>query len=122
MIMLSAQRWDLIRFGYHARRALDVLAAQLDALPVAGILDLAIQCEGFSIDREQIIAPITTGKANVEMIETLFLSGLSFRRGQLYFITADLGRICKRPKLTDQNRHQLAGGEWWEDFTEPCLI
>lgn len=123
MIMLSAQRWDLIRFGNHTRRALYILAAQLDALPVAGILDLAIQCKGFPIDREQIIAPIAAGKAYVQMIETLFLSGLSFRRGQLYLIAPDLGGICKRAKLTDQSRHQLAregGGRG--DFTEPSLI
>lgn len=123
MIMLSAQRWDLIRFGYHARRALDILAAQFDALPVAGILDLAIQCKRFPIDREQIIAPIAAGKAYVQMIEALFLSGLSFRRGQLYLIAPDLGGICKRAKLTDQSRHQLTGGdEGREDFTEPSLV
>lgn len=86
MIVLATQRRDLIRFGHHARRALDVLAAQLDALPVAGILDAPIQGEGFPIDGQQIVAAIAARKANIQMVEALLFTRFPFQRWQLYFI------------------------------------
>lgn len=78
MIMRSTQGWDLIRFGYYARRALDVLATELDALPVTYIIDFTIQCKGFSIDRQHIVASSATSEAHFQMIEILFFDWLSF--------------------------------------------
>lgn len=78
MIMRSTKGWDLIRFGHHARCTFDVLATEFDTLPVTYILDPAIKCKGFSINREHIVATSATSEAHFQMIEILFFDRLSF--------------------------------------------
>lgn len=86
MIVLPTQSGYLIGFGYYSSRALDVFAAQLHALPIASVLDPAVQSKGLSIDGQQVVAAIATREANVQMIEALLSAQFTFRQWQLDLI------------------------------------
>jgi len=78
MVVEPAQCRDPIGFGHHTGGALDVLAAQLDALPVAHILDPTIEGEGLPIDGQQVVTPIASGEAHLQVVKTL-LAGATGR-------------------------------------------
>lgn len=104
MIVVAAQGRDLIRLGNDAGGALGVLAAQLDALPVADVLDPPIECEGFAVNGEQIVAPVAFREAHVQVVITWLSDATRLFLGQrqrwrcLYLDFRHL-QLCKRQNL-----------------------
>lgn len=86
VIVLPTQSGYLIGFGHYSSRALDVFATQLHALPIAGVLDPAVQSERLPIDGQQVVAAIAAREANVQMIEALLSAQFTFWQWQLDLI------------------------------------
>jgi len=71
MVVKPTKSRDPIGLGHHAGGALDVLAAQLDALPVADVLDPTVEGKGLPVDGQQVVAPIAPREAHLQVVEVL---------------------------------------------------